>query len=103
MDAVVTGVESFGLFVQGIKLPAEGLVHVSSLDDDVWRFDRAAHALVGHREENSYRLGDVVRVRVFRVDLDRRELDFRIVKRRKHPATKKKTIVKNKAKRKRRK
>jgi ribonuclease R len=81
MEAVVTGVESFGLFVQGIDLPAEGLIHVTSLDDDYYRFDRASHTLAGHRSGNTYRLGDLVRVRVYRVDLDRRELDFRLVAR----------------------
>jgi len=89
MDAVVTGVESFGLFVQGIELPAEGLVHVSSLPDDVYHFDRTAHALAGHRKENSYRLGDVVRVEVFHVDLEQRELDFRLVQQGKRPPRRK--------------
>jgi ribonuclease R len=79
MDAVVTGVESYGIFVQGIKLPAEGLVRVESLSDDYYRFDRAAHTLAGHRAGNSYRLGDQLRVAVARVDLERRELDFRVV------------------------
>jgi len=83
MDAVVTGVESFGLFVQGVELPAEGLIHVESLADDYYRFDRAAHSLVGARAGNSYRLGDLLRVAVARVDLERRELDFRLVGRRK--------------------
>jgi ribonuclease R len=86
MEAVVTGVESFGLFVQGIDLPAEGLVHVTSLDDDYYRFDRASHTLAGHRSGNTYRLGDLVRVSVYRVDLDRRELDFRLVARAKRRA-----------------
>jgi ribonuclease R len=79
MDAVVTGVEEFGLFVQGVKLPAEGLVSVASLSDDYYRYDRASHTLSGHRLGNCYRLGDAVRVAVARVDVDRRELDFRIV------------------------
>jgi ribonuclease R len=79
MEAVVTGVEEFGLFVQGIELPAEGLVHVTSLADDFYRFDRAAHTLSGYRSGNSYRLGDDVFVAVARVDVDRRELDLRIV------------------------
>ena len=81
LDAVVTGVEEFGLFVQGIELPAEGLVHVSSLQDDYYRYERASHTLSGNRSGNSYRLGDPVRVSVARVDVDRRELDFRIVAR----------------------
>jgi ribonuclease R len=80
-DAVVTGVEEFGLFVQGTELPAEGLVHVSSLNDDFYRFDRASHTLSGNRSGNRYRLGDSVHVAVVRVDVDRRELDFRIVAR----------------------
>jgi ribonuclease R len=79
MVGIITGVEEFGLFVQGVELPAEGLIHVSALSDDYYRFDRAAHTLSGHRTGNSYRLGDAVRVEVARVDIDRRELDFRLV------------------------
>ena len=85
MDAIVTGVESFGLFVQGIELPAEGLIHADALADDYYSFDRAdAHA---HRPPpgNRYRLGDLLRVVVARVDLERRELDFRLVERGRHP------------------
>jgi ribonuclease R len=79
LDAVITGVEDFGLFCQGIELPAEGLIHVSSLADDFYRFDRTTHTLAGHRSGNSFRLGDTIRVVVARVDPDRRELDFRLV------------------------
>jgi ribonuclease R len=86
MDAVITGVESFGVFVQGVQLPAEGLIHISSLTDDQYRFDRSSHTLSGHRSGNTYRLGDVVRVSVFRVDVDRRELDFRLVARHRRAA-----------------
>jgi len=81
MDALVTGVEGFGLFVQGVELPAEGLIHADSLADDYYRFDRATHTLAGYRSGNRYRLGDLLRVVVARVDLDRRELDFRLVER----------------------
>lgn len=79
MDAVITGVESFGLFVHGLELPAEGLIHVDSLVDDYYYYDRTAHSLSGRYRGNQFRLGDVVRVAVARVDLDRRELDFRLV------------------------
>jgi ribonuclease R len=81
MDGIITGVEDFGLFVQGIELPAEGLVHVDTLDDDFYRFDSRTHSLAGYRSGNRYRLGDRVRVQVAHVDVDRRQLDFRIVKR----------------------
>jgi len=79
MDAVVTGVEAFGLFVQGIDLPAEGLVPLDTLPDDTYRYDRASHTLSGRRAGQSFRLGDRLRVAVARVDLDRRELNFRLV------------------------
>lgn len=78
-EAIVTGVEKFGLFAQGIELPAEGLIHISSLQDDYYFFDDKARVLMGRRAGNQYRLGDRVRVEVVRVDVDRRELDFRIV------------------------
>jgi len=81
LDGVVTGVEEFGIFVQGLALPAEGLIHVSSLSDDFYRYEKRSHSLIGHRAGNAYRLGDKVRVSVYRVDVDRRELDFRLVER----------------------
>ncbi|HEX3659326.1 MAG TPA: ribonuclease R [Pirellulales bacterium] len=92
MDAVITGVEDFGLFAQGIEIPGEGLIRTSSLADDYYAYDKSTHSLVGRREGNRFRLGDRVRVCVARVDLDRRELDFRLVQvtasgeRRAHPA-----------------
>jgi ribonuclease R len=79
LDAVVTGVEAFGIFVQGLGLPAEGLVPLDELPDDTYRYDRASHSLSGRRPGQSFRLGDRVRVVVARVDLDRRELNFRLV------------------------
>jgi ribonuclease R len=79
MDAVVTGVEPFGLFVQGLAIPAEGLVPLDALPDDSYRYDRASHSLSGRRPGHSFRLGDRVRVAVARVDLERRELDFRLL------------------------
>ncbi|MEM9352190.1 MAG: ribonuclease R [Planctomycetota bacterium] len=79
MDGIVTGVESFGLFIMGTELPAEGFVHISALSDDYYRFERVGHVISGHRSGNTYRLGDRVRVAVATVDVDRRELDFRLL------------------------
>ena len=81
LEGVVTGVERFGLFVQGIDLPAEGLVAVADLPDDRYRFDRRSHSLAGHRPGNAFRLGDRVRVRVKTVDLDKRLLEFSFAER----------------------
>ncbi|MEA1950357.1 MAG: ribonuclease R [Planctomycetota bacterium] len=77
MDVVVTGVERFGLFVRGIELPAEGLIRLELLADDNYYYDRDTHTLSGHRTGNIFRLGDRLRAEVARVDLERRELDFR--------------------------
>lgn len=79
-EAVITGVEDFGFFAQGTKLPAEGMVHVRTLSDDRYRYDRDAHCLAGHRSGNSFRLGDLVEVEVAYVNVERRELDFRFVR-----------------------
>ena len=81
MEAVVTGVEEFGLFVQGIEIPVEGLIHITALQDDYYRFDRSSHTLTGNRAGNQYRLGDLLRVCVVHVDVDRRQLDFRPLER----------------------
>jgi ribonuclease R len=79
LDGIITGVESFGLFVTGVELPAEGFVHISALTDDYYRFDRAGQVMEGFRSGNSFRLGDPVRVSVAAVDVDARELDFRLI------------------------
>ncbi|MFO0901713.1 MAG: ribonuclease R [Pirellulales bacterium] len=81
MQAVITGVEPFGLFAQGVELPAEGLIHIDSLRDDVYHYDASSHSLTGRRAGHNYRLGDVIEVEIARVDPDRRALDFRLVKR----------------------
>jgi ribonuclease R len=79
MNGVVTGVESFGLFITGSELPAEGFISIGALTDDYYRYDRAGHVIHGMRTGNSFRLGDPVRVAVAAVDVDRRELDFRLL------------------------
>lgn len=90
MDAVVSGVESFGLFAMGLEIPAEGMLHITSLPDDLYEYDKHTHTLSGRRSNNTFRLGDTIRVVVAHVDVQRRELDFRLVakKSRTRPASK---------------
>ena len=78
--AVITGVEKFGLFVQGVKVPFEGLISVTALKDDHYTMVTGAHALVGHRSGNDFRLGDTLAVKVHHVDMDQREVDLMFVK-----------------------
>jgi ribonuclease R len=78
-NATVTGVDRYGFFCRGIEMPAEGLVHITTLRDDIYDYDRAGHCITGRRSGRVIRLGDPVRVAVARVDVDRRELDLRLV------------------------
>jgi ribonuclease R len=77
-EAIITGVQEWGFFCQAVEVPAEGLVHVSTLDDDYYQFDAAAHELSGRHAGGQFRLGAKVRVVVAHVDVDRRQLDFRL-------------------------
>jgi ribonuclease R len=78
LEVVITGVADYGFFAQAAKLPVEGLVHVSTLSDDYYYYEEATHSLTGRRTGRRYRLGDRVHVTVVRVDLQRRQLDFRV-------------------------
>jgi ribonuclease R len=80
MDAVITGVADYGFFAQAEKLPVEGLVHVSTLPDDYYDYEEESHSLTGRRTRRRYRLGDKVHVKVVHVDLQRRQLDFRVAR-----------------------
>jgi ribonuclease R len=77
--AYVTGVQAFGLFVELEEIYVQGLVHVSSMTDDYYRFDERAHTLKGENTGKVYRLGDRVQVQVARVDLERRQIDLALV------------------------
>jgi ribonuclease R len=72
----ITGVKSFGFFVQVEPFFVEGLVPVSTLTDDYYRYDEAKHRLAGEHNKRTFTLGDRVRISVARVDLDRRRVDF---------------------------
>lgn len=77
-EGIISSVTSFGFFVELNGIFVEGLVHVATLDRDYFHFDPIGHRLFGERTGVSYRLGDVVRVVVARVDLDERKIDFEL-------------------------
>ncbi len=73
-EGVVSSVTSFGLFVELSKVYIDGLVHVTALGDDYYHFDASKHRLLGERSNQSYRLGDRVKVKVVKVNLDDKKL-----------------------------
>jgi ribonuclease R len=79
LEVIITGVADYGFYGQSETLPVDGLVHVSTMTDDYFCFDDRSHSLIGQRTKRRYRLGDMVQVKVVRVDLQRRQLSFRRV------------------------
>ncbi|MEO8417151.1 MAG: ribonuclease R [Methylophilaceae bacterium] len=75
-DGTVAGVTSFGLFVALDSIYVEGLLHVTELGNDYFNYDKARHAMIGERTGVRYRLGDRLRVKVSRVDLETSKIDF---------------------------
>ncbi|MDH7942508.1 ribonuclease R [Pseudohongiella sp. SYSU M77423] len=78
-DGTVSSVTGFGLFVQLSDIYVEGLVHITALQNDYYQFDPVRQLLRGERSGVTYHLGDTVRVRVVRVDLDERKIDLQVV------------------------
>ncbi|MHB8407482.1 MAG: ribonuclease R [Acidiferrobacterales bacterium] len=78
-NGIISGVTNFGLFVELEDVYVDGLVHITALGNDYYHFDASRHRLVGDRTRRVFRLGDPVRVRVVRVDLDEAKIDFELV------------------------
>ncbi len=75
---IISGVTSFGIFVELNEVFVEGLIHVTSLANDYYHFDPVGHRLYGKRSGQVYRLGDSLQVIVARVDLDERRIDLEL-------------------------
>lgn len=75
-DGIVSGAMSFGVFVELAEIYVEGLVHISTLPDDYYQFDPVKHVLTGERSGRRFGMGDKIKIRVARVDLDQRQIDF---------------------------
>jgi ribonuclease R len=79
-DGVISGVTAFGFFVELKDIFVEGLVRVTSLHDDYYHYHEKRYSLVGERTHKTFGIGDGMRVRVDRVDVERRHIDFGLVK-----------------------
>ncbi|MDE5810148.1 MAG: ribonuclease R [Muribaculaceae bacterium] len=78
-DGIITGVTEWGLYVELNDNKCEGLIPVRDLTDDYYDFDEKNYCLIGRRKNNRFRLGDEIKVRVARADVDKKQLDFALV------------------------
>lgn len=83
-EGVISGVANFGIFVELKEIFVEGLVHITSLGNDYYHFDPTGHRLEGERTHETFRLGDHVKVKVSKADLDEARIDFELIE---HEAT----------------
>lgn len=79
-DAVISGVTEWGMYVELAETKAEGLVPIRTLGNDYYMLDEKTYSIRGQRTKKVFRLGDTLRVRLARADLDHRQLDFEVVK-----------------------
>lgn len=78
-NGVISGVVSFGIFVEISEFLIDGLVHIKDLNDDYYIHDEGHYCLIGQRRGKTFRIGDTVRVRLKKVLLQMRKIDFDIV------------------------
>ncbi len=78
-SAIISGLTHFGIFVKIIDILAEGLIRLRDLEGDFYVYDEKKYALIGRATKKQFRLGDHVRVKLVRVDLEKTELDFIIM------------------------
>ncbi|MGD0958987.1 MAG: ribonuclease R [Methylomonas sp.] len=95
---IISAVTGFGFFVELQSIFVEGLVHIASLQQDYFNFDAVSHQLYGERTGLRYRLGDAVLVRVVRVNLDDKKIDFELLQDGQKSAKSKKSAKSTKAK-----
>ncbi len=78
-DGVISGVTEWGLYIEITENKCEGLVKVSSIKDDHYIFDEKKYALIGNRTKFSYQIGQKVKIKIQRADLERKQMDFILV------------------------
>lgn len=79
-DGVISGVTEWGLYVELNDNKCEGLVPIRDLDDDYYEFDEKNYCIIGRRKKRQYRLGDPITIKVAQANLDRKQLDYQLVR-----------------------
>ncbi|MCG8411768.1 MAG: ribonuclease R [Bacteroidales bacterium] len=75
-DGIISGVTEWGFYVELNDSKCEGLVHIRELDDDYYFFDEDNYSIIGRRTKKTYQLGDSVRIKIVRADLEKKQLDY---------------------------
>ncbi len=78
-DAVISGVKEWGIYAEINENKCEGLIPLRTLQDDYYEFDDANYCLVGRRTHRKYTIGDSLRIRIVRANLDKKQLDYELV------------------------
>lgn len=92
---VISGVKEWGIYVELDENKCEGMIPMFELTDDFYEFDEKNYCLIGRRMHKKYQLGDTIEVEIFRTNLERKQLDFRIVGE-EMPARREKTMPRGK-------
>ena len=77
-DAVISGVTEWGIYAEINENKCEGMIPLRTLQDDYYEFDEANYCLIGRRKHRKYVIGDALRIRIVRANLDKKQLDFEI-------------------------
>ena len=78
-DAVISGITEWGLYAEINENKCEGMIPIRDLDDDFYEFDEKNYCLRGRRNKRTYSLGDPLKIKVARANLERKQLDFALV------------------------
>ena len=78
-DAVISGVTEWGIYAEINENKCEGMIPMRTLQDDYYEFDEANYCIIGRRRHRKFTIGDAVRIRIVRANLDRKQLDFELV------------------------
>jgi len=76
---IITSVTSFGIFIELNEIFVEGLVHITNLPKDYYKFEPMSHRLMGERSGRYFQLGDAVTINVAAVNMDERKIDFEFI------------------------
>lgn len=79
-DGLISGVTEWGIYVEIIETKCEGMIRLADMDDDFYEYDEKNYCVIGRRRKKIYTLGDQVRVRVKKTDVDKRLIDLVMAK-----------------------